>query len=70
MGLPLSPVMVNIYIEYFEEKVLGMAPLKPTVWLRYVNSTFILWLYQGAVQILLDHVNSKIFDPVHNIIIS
>ena len=37
---------------------LGSTSLKPSVWLRYVDDTFILLLQQEDVQILLDHVNS------------
>ena len=58
MGSPLSPVLANIYMEYFEEMALGSTSLKPSMWLRYVDDTFILWPHQEDVQILLDHVNS------------
>ena len=40
MGSPLSPVLANIYMEYFEEMALGFTPLKPSMWLRYVDDTF------------------------------
>ena len=42
----------------FEEMALGSTSLKPSMWLRYVDDTFILWPHQEDVQILLDHVNS------------
>ena len=58
MSSPLSPVLANIYMEYFEEMALGSTSLKPTMWLRYVDDTFILWPHQEDVQILFDHVNS------------
>ena len=45
-------------MEYFEEMALGSTPLKPSMWLRYVDDTFILWPHQEDVQISLDHVNS------------
>ena len=51
MCSPLSPVLANIYIEYFEEMVLGSTSLKPSMWLRYVDGTFILWPHQEDVQI-------------------
>lgn len=41
IGSPLLPVMADIYIEYFDEKVLETAPLKLTVRLRYVDNTFL-----------------------------
>ena len=58
MGSPLSLVLANIYMECFEEMALGSTSLKPSMWLRYVDDTFILWPHQEDVQILLDHVNS------------
>ena len=58
IGSPLSPVLANIYMEYFEEMALGSTSLKPSMWLRYVDDTFILWPHQEDVQILLDHANS------------
>ena len=58
MGSPLSPVLANIYVEYFEEMAFGSTSLKPSTWLRYVDDSFILWPHQEDVQILLDHVNS------------
>ena len=54
MDSPLSPVLANIYMEYFEV----IAPLKPSMWLRYVDDTFTLWPLQEDVQTLLDHINS------------
>ena len=58
MGSPLSTVLANIYMEYFEEMALGSTSLKSSMWLRYVDDAFILWPHQEDVQILLDHVNS------------
>ena len=45
-------------MEYFKEMTLGSTSLKPSIWLQYVNDTFILWPHQENVQTLLDHVNS------------
>ena len=58
MGSPLSPLLANIYMGYFEAMALGSSSLKACMWLRYVDDTFILWPHQEDVQILLDHVNS------------
>ncbi|KAJ4426021.1 hypothetical protein ANN_27648 [Periplaneta americana] len=43
MGSPLSSLISNIYMEYFEELALSTASHKPTLWLRYVDDTFIIW---------------------------
>ena len=58
MGSPLSPVLTNMYMKYFEEMALGSKSIKPSLWLRYIDDLFILWPHQEDVQILLDHVNS------------
>ena len=60
MRSPLSPILADVYMEYFEEIVLGSTSLKPLMWLRYVNDIFIFWPYQEDVQTLLDHVNSNL----------
>ena len=53
MYSPLLPVLATIYMEYFEEMSLGSTSPKPSMWLRFVNDTFILWLHQT----LFDHMN-------------
>ena len=58
MGSPLSPVLADIYMEYFKEMALVSTSLKPSMWLRYIDDTFILWPHQEDVQILLGHMNS------------
>ena len=58
IGLPLSSVLVKIYMEYFEEMTLGFISLKPWLWLRYIDDTFILCPHQKDVQLQLEHVNS------------
>ena len=45
-------------MEYFKEMASGSTSLKPSMWLRYVDDTFILWPHQEDVQTLLDLVNS------------
>ena len=38
MGSPVSPVIANIYMEYFEELVLGpQCPIPTPWWKRYVH---------------------------------
>ena len=54
MGSLLSWVLANIYMEYFEEMALGSTSLKLSMWLKYVDDTFILWPHQEDVQILRD----------------
>ena len=58
MGSSLFSVLSNEYMEYFKEISLGSTSLKTSLWLRYVNDTYISWSHQGDVQTLLDQVNS------------
>ena len=37
MGSPLSPVLANVYMEYFEEMRSSSTSLKLSMWLRYVD---------------------------------
>ena len=41
MGSQLSPIVANIYMEYFEEMALDSAQLRPKVWKRCVDDTFV-----------------------------
>ena len=41
MGNPLSPVVVNVVMEHIEELAITSAPVKPAIWLQYVDDTFV-----------------------------
>lgn len=59
MGSPLSPVLANLYMTDLEIRILESAPLKPRVWLRYVDDTFIVWQHGAdTLAAFLDHTNS------------
>jgi hypothetical protein len=59
MGSPLSPVVANLYMEKFETYALSTFPLKPKVFLRYVDDTFVIWQH-GRDELIrfFNHLNS------------
>ena len=57
MGSPVSAVVANLYMEFFEELALRTAPARPRIWKRYVDDTFTL-VKKGDVDELLVHLNS------------
>ncbi|KAK5649280.1 hypothetical protein RI129_000309 [Pyrocoelia pectoralis] len=59
MGSPLSPVIANLFMQEFEEKALHSATHKPTLWLRYVDDTFVIWSHgQEKLKAFLEHLNN------------
>ena len=57
MGSPVSAVVANLYMEFFEELALKSAPSKPRLWKRYVDDTCCI-VKKGTVEGLLSHLNS------------
>nr|BAM35674.1 putative reverse transcriptase [Penaeus japonicus] len=59
MGSPLSPVLANLFMEYFEAELLPSISLRPAIWLRYVDDVFALWPHDPALfPDFLDKLNS------------
>ena len=57
MGSPVSPVVANLYMEYFEHRTLTSAVNPPRLWKRYVDDTFVM-LQQSQKDEFLQHINS------------
>ena len=57
MGSPVSAVVANLYMEFFEELVLEMAPTRPRLRKRYVDGTFYI-LMKGSTEELLHQLNT------------
>ncbi|PNF42699.1 hypothetical protein B7P43_G14177 [Cryptotermes secundus] len=59
MGNSLSPIVSNIFMEHFEKLALDSTPYKPSLWLRYVDDTFVVWPHgPERLQTFFDHLNS------------
>ena len=59
MESPLSPVIINIFMEYFEDLAISTSELKPYLWLCYVDDTFVIWKHgDHRLQSFWDHLNS------------
>ena len=56
MGSPVSPIVANLYMEYFEEKTLRSAASPPQVWYRFVDDTWVIQK-QSSKQEFLEHIN-------------
>ena len=61
MGSPLSPIVANLFMEEFEKRALESAPLRPRMWVRYVDDTFVLWPQDDEQEpnVFLQHLNSQ-----------
>ena len=57
MGSPVSPTVANLYMEDFEHRALATAPHPPSVWLRYVDDTFVEIVEYYAKEFFA-HINS------------
>ena len=58
MGSPCSPVVANIYMEYFEDMALGPElPLPIKEWKRYVDDVFSI-IPKGQRDTMLNYLNS------------
>ena len=59
VGSPVSPIVANLYMEYFEKKALSTIST-PRPWMRYVDDTFVIQ-QEGHKQTFLEHFNK--IDP-------
>ena len=56
MGSPVSPIVANLYMRYFEQKAFVLH-ITPRLWQRYVDDTFVIQKEVNK-QDFLQHINS------------
>ena len=56
MGSPVSAVVDNLYMEFFEELALETVRTRPRLWKGYVDDTFCI-LRKDSTKELLHHLN-------------
>ncbi len=58
MGSPVSPIVVNLYMEKFEQRALDSYPgTKPRVWKRHVDDTFVI-INNSELSTFFEHINN------------
>lgn len=58
MGNPLSPVLSNLYMEFFEKKLLSNILPSNAVWFRYVDDVLCLWPCSENIEGFLPLLNN------------
>jgi hypothetical protein len=55
----LTPILNSIYVEHFEILALDSAQFETSLWLRYIDITFVVWSHgPGRLQNFLSHPNT------------
>lgn len=55
MGDPSSPVLSNIYMEFFEQVAMDSTTYKPSLWLWYADHTFVIWKHDTVELLHFPH---------------
>ena len=60
MGNPLSPVLSNLYMEFFETKILRNILPSNVIWFRYVDDIFCIWPLNVNIDNFLERLNDLV----------
>ena len=58
IGNPLTPVLSNIHMEYFEKRILQRILPTKVVWYRYVDDIFCVWPIDVNLQAFINRLNT------------
>ena len=50
----MAPAYANLFMHNLESKALNLAPVKPNLWLRYIDDIFMGWTAGDPEQLLLE----------------
>ena len=56
MGSPLGPVLANIFVGYYEEKLFSQTQ-KPPIYFKYVDDTFVIFNHEAEADEFLNKLN-------------
>ena len=60
MGNPLSPVLSNLYMEFFETRFLPNILPNGVFWFRFVDDIFCIWPLEENVNVFLFNLNNQV----------
>ena len=43
IGTEMAPFYANLFMDRLERRLLSQAPVKPYIWLRYIDDVFMVW---------------------------
>jgi hypothetical protein len=59
MGTKVAPSFANLFMADFEDKYVYTYPVRPSLWLRYIDDIFLIWEHsQEELNNFLTHLNS------------
>ena len=57
MGSPVSPIVANLFMEWFESNAINSFKYNITIWKRYVDDTIVA-LCDSLLEDFTNHINS------------
>ena len=59
MGTAVAPNYANLFMDRFERKALSNWPLKPLIWLRFIDDIFMIWTHgEDKLNEFIQYLNS------------